>query len=281
MNKQFIKTYIKPLFQVLGLYKQIYVFYFALLGFIRNISNHFFKTFYKTAPILLYHRIAVSTDDPLMLCVSPSGFEKHLQFLTKKYNVISLSELSRRTTSGSLEGNEAAVTFDDGYQDNLNNALPLLEKYNVPATIFISTKSFGGKASFEGVAEFNEHDNVLFLSEDEIKVLSNNPLIEIGAHTVTHPRLSSLNLNDQKQEIIESKMVLEKITGKEITMFAYPFGGAYDFNSTSEQVVKDVGFEFAYTSTGFLTRNTKKHFRISRLNVRECEISTLSRVLLT
>lgn len=279
--KIFLKKYIKPIFQIIGLYASVYNVYFFLINFINKISNYCFKIFFKTAPILLYHRVANVSEDPIKLCVTPACFEKHLQFLKKHYDILPLSELSRRLMAGNLNGNEAAITFDDGYKDNLTNALPLLEKYNIPATIFVTTSSLGEKASFEWDLEYAEVDRATFLNEEEILILSNHKLIEIGAHTNTHSRLSDLTEAEQKDEILKSKIVLEKITGKKITAFAYPFGGIYDFNNSSKLTVKKIGFLFAYSTAHVLAKNTSDSYCIPRINIRECTVSDLSKMLLT
>lgn len=279
--KKFLKTYIKPPLKTIGIYTFIYRLYFFLLNILTALTNLFYKIFYKTAPILLYHRISTPSADPVMLCVTPACFENHLQFLKKNYDVLPLSELSIRLTTGKLEGNEATVTFDDGYRDNLTNALPLLEKYNIPATIFITTNQLGKKASFEWDMKYTENDRATFLTKEEIKMLSSHRLIEIGTHTDKHSRLSNLTEIEQKEDILNGKMVLEKIIGRRIAAFAYPFGGIYDFNNLSKMIVKELGFSFAYSNTQILARKTREYFCIPRINIRECTVSELSQKLLT
>jgi len=168
-----IKKYIKPILQAIGAYVFAYRFYSFLLFMKIKIINRFYKIFYKTAPILLYHRIFAPSADPVMLCVTPACFESHLEFLKKYYNVLPLSELSGRLATGTLEGDEAAITFDDGYRDNLVNALPLLEKYDIPATIFITTGQLGKKASFVWDMKYVASDRATFLSDEDIRILSN------------------------------------------------------------------------------------------------------------
>lgn len=89
--------------------------------------------------ILMYHRIFETTIDPWDLCVSPTHFEEHLQYLRQHYSVMSLQTLMRSLSDGRLPYRAVVLTFDDGYVDNLLNARPLLEQYDVPATVFVST----------------------------------------------------------------------------------------------------------------------------------------------
>lgn len=270
--KENIKIFLKKI--------RFYNFYFFLLKKKNSIKNRCLKTFYKTAPILLYHRIDNISDDPIMLCVAPECFEKHLIFLKENYKIISLKELSYKIISKTLKGNELAITFDDGYKDNFTKALPLLEKYNVPATIFVSTKFLGQRASFKWDLEYNEEDRAFFLNEQEIKRLSDHPLVEIGAHTHNHQRLSDLDYKKQKEDILKSKNILEKITKKEIELFAYPFGGKLDFDRDSKKLVEELGFQFAYTNNGFLARGSKEKFSIPRINVREVDKCELEKILI-
>jgi len=95
--------------------------------------------------ILLYHRVGAVNKrlDPYSLTVSPENFSEHLRIL-KNYNVISLSELIKRINDKNLNNNYVVITFDDGYADNLYIVKPLLEKFNIPATFFL-TSGYSGK----------------------------------------------------------------------------------------------------------------------------------------
>jgi peptidoglycan/xylan/chitin deacetylase (PgdA/CDA1 family) len=90
------------------------------------------------AVILLYHRVASPAMDPLLLCVSPDHFTAHMDVLRKKYRPLSLAELAAHLDRGDLPARSVAVTFDDGYIDNLDTAAPILADRFVPATVFAS-----------------------------------------------------------------------------------------------------------------------------------------------
>jgi peptidoglycan/xylan/chitin deacetylase (PgdA/CDA1 family) len=100
------------------------------------------KSFAKKAIILMYHSISEPGIDPWQLAVSPFNFEKQLQVLQKIYKVSSVRDIVARVQRSRLKNKSIALTFDDGYRDNIENAAPLLEKYKVPATFFI-TNNFG------------------------------------------------------------------------------------------------------------------------------------------
>jgi peptidoglycan/xylan/chitin deacetylase (PgdA/CDA1 family) len=91
------------------------------------------------ALILGYHRISSTPRDAYQVCVSPENFGEHLHALRKYTRPISLFELVNHLKHGSLPKKSVAITFDDGYADNLYNAKPLLEKFEIPATVFVCT----------------------------------------------------------------------------------------------------------------------------------------------
>ena len=88
---------------------------------------------------LMYHRIDVSETDPWSICVSIKFFEEQIKFLKNNFNIISSDDLIEQVTTNNIIKNSICITFDDGYADNYINAKPILEKYNCPATFFIST----------------------------------------------------------------------------------------------------------------------------------------------
>jgi peptidoglycan/xylan/chitin deacetylase (PgdA/CDA1 family) len=95
--------------------------------------------------VLMYHRVTVSSWDPWSVCVDPDRFEQHLATLVRFADVVPLSELTSELRRGRRERPVAALTFDDGYADTLHVALPLLERYSVPATVFIVTAAIDGE----------------------------------------------------------------------------------------------------------------------------------------
>jgi peptidoglycan/xylan/chitin deacetylase (PgdA/CDA1 family) len=101
------------------------------------------------ALILGYHRIHQSNIADDELCVSPTHFGEHLEILQKQLRPIQLSELVQQLNLGTLPRRSVAVTFDDGYADNLANAVPLLQHYQIPATVFISTGYVGKRFWWE------------------------------------------------------------------------------------------------------------------------------------
>ena len=98
--------------------------------------------------ILMYHRVFEASSDPWELSVSPKHFAEHLEILCRNYPVLSLHKLSRSLRDAQLPQRGVVLTFDDGYADNLWNAKPFLEKYELPATVFITSGSLDSPTEF-------------------------------------------------------------------------------------------------------------------------------------
>ena len=98
--------------------------------------------------ILMYHRVFEMSSDPWQLSVSPKHFAEHLKLLRRHYPVLDLHQLLSCLKGAQLPKRGVVLTFDDGYADNFWNAKPLLEKYEVPATVFISSGSLDSLREF-------------------------------------------------------------------------------------------------------------------------------------
>ena len=98
--------------------------------------------------ILMYHRVAHELHDPWTLAVSPQAFEKQMAYLKDHRTVMSLDEIVKERKHGMLPPHAIAITFDDGYRDNLVHALPILAKHDLPATVFIATGYIGREQPF-------------------------------------------------------------------------------------------------------------------------------------
>jgi len=118
------------------------------LGRLRQVWNLARVPVRRRALILYYHRIADHATDPFLHCVRPAFFREHLHVLRQSYRVVRLNELVNSAEQGDITGPVVAVTFDDGYADNLWNAVPILEEFEVPATFFVTS----GWVGMEGEA---------------------------------------------------------------------------------------------------------------------------------
>ena len=115
---------------------------------ISYILNWFKRRRTSTGLILLYHRVTDLNSDPWQLCVSPSNFEQQMQMLSETYAPVWLGKLASILEAKQLPRSAVVVTFDDGYADNLYQALPILEQFDVPATFFLTTGGLNRKREF-------------------------------------------------------------------------------------------------------------------------------------
>jgi peptidoglycan/xylan/chitin deacetylase (PgdA/CDA1 family) len=120
-------------------------------GFLRSIRQAVQRFRNRSVPralILGYHSISEVQPDPWGLCVTPGHFAEHLEILHKHYHTMHLSQFNEALDTGKFPRQTIVITFDDGYADNLSNAKPLLERYNIPATFFLTTGHIGSGREF-------------------------------------------------------------------------------------------------------------------------------------
>lgn len=242
------------------------------------------------AAILGYHSIS-DGDDPLGLAVSPSRFAEHLEVVARRARPMRLDALARALRDGRIPARAVAVTFDDGYADLLHVAAPLLERYDVPATAFVTTGSPGcafpwdagpgntkdklhdiGSAHHGGTAPATRRA----LTVAELEVLAAKRCIEVGAHTITHPRLAELAPEAQRREIQGGKAALEEVLGRRVASFSYPHGSVRRVTVT---LVREAGFERACTSIFAVAHRRSDRLRLPRLWPRDVDGDVFARWL--
>jgi peptidoglycan/xylan/chitin deacetylase (PgdA/CDA1 family) len=242
-----------------------------------------------------------------------------LDYLGRHFQVVSLSELvERRENCGGL----AAITFDDGYADNLWHALPALQERGMPATVFVTSKYLD---STEGVwwerlarwvvqsgrdtmrvdtgdrvhefpdrgrptkqyrivrkfltgltaeerktalADVPTHPEDRFITTSELSELAAAG-VQIEGHTVTHPRLSSLDREQMRREVSDNKNTLEALLNRKVDFMAYPYGDRDDFNAVSMEVARDAGYRAAFAAYRGLVGPETDLFAIPRIATRQ------------
>jgi peptidoglycan/xylan/chitin deacetylase (PgdA/CDA1 family) len=177
--------------------------------------------------VIVYHSIsAPEMPLPADVDVSPEKFESHLWWLAKRpERVRPLRDLLSISPGRGLY----SITFDDGFRDNLTVALPLLEKYNLPMTLFATADFIGRKG---------------YLSKEELRTMAKHPLVTIGSHGLFHRHYSKLPAKETVWELRESKAILENFTGKRVDLLAYPFG---DCSPETESLSSKCGFQAAWS----------------------------------
>lgn len=154
-----------------------------------------------------------------------------------------------------------AVTFDDGFQCILENALPELERRKIPAILFIPTGSLGKSPEF--VLNDYRYRNEIIMTSEQLKYLPSS-LVTIGSHTVTHPHLTHLSKENIRKELIESKNRLEKILNMQIELLAFPHG---EYNQSILNIAKQAGYRRVFVTVPMIKSNRFGDFLLGRISV--------------
>jgi peptidoglycan/xylan/chitin deacetylase (PgdA/CDA1 family) len=216
-------------------------------------------------PILLYHSIAQDASPKFLPWVVPQNqFAQQMQSLADQgYTPITVSGLVQRmgNTSGSFPERPVVISFDDGFVDFLTGAVPILDRYKFPATLYVVTAAVGGTSQW--LAEEGEGDRPC-LSWDQIAELPGQG-IEIGAHSHTHPQLDTLPLSAANEEIRLSKSLLEDHLGQPVDSFAYPHG----YHSPAvRRLVQQAGFSSACGVKHAMSALNDDPFSLARIIIR-------------
>lgn len=176
--------------------------------------------------ILVYHTISTRPQPlPGDIDISPQRFEQQLQWLSRWRRVVRLEETLQAPAHRRL----AAITFDDGFRDNLTVALPILERFELPITLFV-TAGFVGRDDY--------------LSVSELREIARHPLVTIGAHGLRHRHFTRLSVDEARFELVESRRLLESITGRTIDLMAWPYG---ECDARLEELSEKCGYRASWS----------------------------------
>jgi peptidoglycan/xylan/chitin deacetylase (PgdA/CDA1 family) len=153
------------------------------------------------------------------------------------------------------------VTFDDGLVSFLENALPELKKFRIPAVLFVVSGSLGTPPGWSRYSS-EQLPQERTLTGEELQTLPETVLI--GSHTVTHPMLTLLEKNEAKSEIRESRTQLERLVRKPVKLFSFPYGA---FNEELVTCCREEGYERVFSTLPLLANTTPKEFITGRINV--------------
>ncbi len=210
-------------------------------------------------PIMMYHSVNyATTPSKNKNIISPENFQRHMAFLKKHgYNVISLKNLVDRIQQKKpFRGKYVVITFDDGYEDNFQNAFPILKSYGYPAIIFTSTQTLG-------------HDGWLkWYQLFEMEKAG----IAIGSHTIDQSYLPNLSTQEKRRQIMESKKTLEANLGHSVDFIAYPTGG---FDKEVKKIVKEAGYLGACTTNRGKDKFNKDVYELNRIKFSNADNSDI------
>jgi peptidoglycan/xylan/chitin deacetylase (PgdA/CDA1 family) len=207
--------------------------------------------------ILMYHAIETP---PLWhnwraLYVEPEKMRRQLSELRETgARFVPLSEWNRRRS----REREITVTFDDGFQNVFRDGLPILRELGVPAINYIVAGEIGGTNTWD--RNLGAQMRPLMSKSDILEWLAAGQ--EIGAHTVTHPHLTEIPIEEARREIADGKKMLENLCGRPVLHFAYPYG---DWNQAIRDLVIEAGYETAVSVKHGLNTFASDRFTLQRL----------------
>ena len=206
--------------------------------------------------ILMYHRVAEVADNSL--CVTPRRFAEHMAWLKRQglrgVGVATLIDAMRAGRHRGLVG----ITFDDGYANLVEDALPALKRHGFSATMFVLSGMLG---------RTNEWDALPWrlMSAEQARELAAAGM-EIGSHSVTHMRLAGADPDQLKAEVSDSRESLSDLIGTPVRGFAYPYGS---MDAAAQQAVSDAGYDYACAANTPI--NQLGLLTLPRMFIAECD----------
>lgn len=173
--------------------------------------------------ILAYHRVGGVSGRQIDLPVEL--FEWQMRYLREQYRAVSMDEVVRIATERVPPAQDVvAITFDDGSEDTYVNALPVLRRYELPATVYLATESTESGKSFSFEAHLPPERRARPLGWAQAEAMAASGLVTFGSHTHTHADLSVLSFAQVVDELERSRTLIRARLGAPPAHFAYPWG---------------------------------------------------------
>jgi peptidoglycan/xylan/chitin deacetylase (PgdA/CDA1 family) len=210
-------------------------------------------------PVLMYHEITSSPSGSARLAVSPRAFAAHVAYLHDAgFSSITAGDLAAALAGGQpLPSRPVVLTFDDGFADFHEAALPVLGKHGFTATLFMTTGWIRDAARRAGSPPG------VMLSWSQLSELAAAG-VEVGAHSHEHPQLDQLTTDAVRQELGQSKQLLEDGLGIPVPGMAYPFGYS---NARVRKLAAAVGYSHAYAVGNRRLGPSADQYALPRLTV--------------
>ena len=191
--------------------------------------------------------------------LDPGRFEEQLDALCERRRVVPLADaVAALGTHAAAE--LAAITFDDGYRDFAELAVPRLARRGLHATLFVPAGHVGGSNTWDAG---NAAPRTI-LDASGLRALDSQT-VEIGAHGLSHCRLAGLSRDALRAETHDARLRLEDACGRALRFFAYPYGQLDDFDRAAEAAVADAGFEAACSTHFGRGSRPPERFRLRRV----------------
>jgi peptidoglycan/xylan/chitin deacetylase (PgdA/CDA1 family) len=212
--------------------------------------------------ILMYHNI---DENAGFNTVSYAEFKRQMEYIktSNKYQILSLDDYVNNIITPKYS-NPLCISFDDAYLSFTKFVLPLIKSLKLPVSLFIPT-AFAGKSNIWDTV--NGYPEIKILDWKEIKELSTETLVELGSHGVNHNSHAGLNMEQDFEEISNSKKIIKEQIGVEIKFYSFPFGQEKDINKYSVENLKKCGYKAALTTSWARNNSRKDIFCLKRIEV--------------
>ncbi|WP_134044067.1 polysaccharide deacetylase family protein [Streptomyces bluensis] len=185
----------------------------------------------------MYHSVGDTTDDPYRLTVSPGRLARQLGWLRRRgLRGVSMADLLAARARGGGR-NLVGLTFDDGYTDFVDLAVPLLRRHGFGATVFVLPGRLDGENAWDALGPRKR-----LLGKQGIRVAAATDGIEVGSHGLTHIDLTRADAETLRAEVADSRALLSELTGTDIQGFCYPYGY---LDQRVMDAVRDAGYRYA------------------------------------
>jgi peptidoglycan/xylan/chitin deacetylase (PgdA/CDA1 family) len=211
-------------------------------------------------PILTYHRLLVKEPmaiaDPNRIVTSASLFRRHLTLLKRLgYRTLDLAEYPPMLRQGrKLPSRTFAIAFDDGYEEMLTLALPILREFGFSATVFALPGYLGGTNAWDD-------GQARLLTAKAMQELDRSG-IRIESHASRHVHLTQVRADQARTDMSEAKSRLEEILGRRVSLLAYPYG---ESNEEVERIAEEVGYEAAFATDRAPRDHSANRYRLRRV----------------
>lgn len=230
-----------------------------VLPYYSNLAP-FRNSFHQGTPVLMYHKLGPRPAGVRLkgLYVGERLFQKQLRelaaagFATPAYDHVTLAKPGAK---------QVFLTFDDGFVNALRHGLAPLAKHGFKAIQFLVADRLGKTNDWE-TRDGEAEERLMDVAQVNEWLAAGH---EIGAHTLTHPRLTQVSAAQAREEIAASKRKLEDLFGVKIRHFCYPFG---DHDDGIVELVRAAGYATACLASGGLVKPSDDPFRLNRLMVR-------------
>lgn len=217
-----------------------------------------------TAPlcVLFYHRVA--NDHPNPWSISPGLFRRQIHWLNRYAEIVPLDEIQQRMRDGFNDRIRVAITFDDGYADNCEHAIPFLIEHQIPTTYFVTLEYVVEQTHFPHDIETGRplQPNTI----DQIRYMADQG-IEIGAHTRTHCNVGAIDsASVMIDEVVTATEELSDLIDRPIRYFAFPYGQVEHLSAAAVQLARRAGIQGVCSAYGAYNYPGDDPFHLQRFH---------------